>query len=178
MRTPLIALVVFLFAAMVSQAHADPTGAFFRSYLLSTYGVSDPEYSECPKEQRFNGMALCKAQFRRNGKWRYVSASVRDGNAVAYPFTRTWTRKWRSCKKRGRYAPGKLRSNMGYCDYLMAGDIQYSVKFQGKFPKKVFVHGTNTAGFGEIVKYKCTHKQRTARCKNSLGDSFKYTVPG
>ena len=66
---------------------------------------------------------------------------------------------------------------MGYCDYLMAGDIQYAVKFQGKFPKKVFVHGTNTAGFGEIFKYKCTHKQRTARCKNSLGDSFKYTVP-
>ena len=80
-------------------------------------------------------------------------------------------------QERGRYAPGKLRSNMGYCNYLMASDIQYPVQFEGKFPKKVIVHGTNTAGFGEITKFKCTHKQRTARCTNSLGDSFEYTVP-
>jgi hypothetical protein len=173
----LIALFILPCALMsASSARADATGALFRSYIASTYGVSDPEYAECPKVERFNGMALCNAQFRQGRKWRYVSTSVRDDNTVAHPFTRTWTRKWRSCRKRDRYAPGKLRSNMGYCDYLMAGDIQYSVEFQGRFPKKVVVHGTNTAGFGEIVKYKCTHEQRTARCRNSLGDAFKYTV--
>ena len=78
-------------------------------------------------------------------------------------------------QKRGRCAR-QAEVNMGYCDYLMAGDIQYSVKFQGKFPKKVFVHGTNTAGFEEIVEVECTRKHRTARCKTRRR-SFKYTAP-
>jgi hypothetical protein len=66
---------------------------------------------------------------------------------------------------------------MGGCDYLMAGDVQYNVDLQLRFPGRVFVHGTNTAGFGARVEYRCVRENLTARCTNSLGDSFRYTVP-
>jgi hypothetical protein len=174
---PLLLVAVGLGALAVADgAWADAPSAQFRAYLRSQYGVVNPRYARCPRVARFDGTALCEAQFRPRRRWRFVSVTLRDGQ-VLFPFTRTWTRRWRTCSRRSRYVPGRLRSNMGYCDYLMAGDIQDSVRLRGRFPRRVGLHGTNRRGFEPRVSFRCTRRQRTARCTNSLGDSFRYTVP-
>jgi hypothetical protein len=173
---PLLVAVVLGALAVAEGAWADAPSAQFRAYLRSQFGVVNPRYARCPTVQRFDGTALCEAQFRPRRTWRFVSVTLRDGQA-RFPFTRTWTRRWRTCSRRSRSVPGRLRSNMGYCDYLMAGDVQDSVRLRGRFPRRVVVHGTNTLGFEPRVVFRCTRRQRTARCTNSLGDSFRYTVP-
>ena len=173
-----LALTVMVALGSSAVASADAVGTAFRAYLTAEYGTTHPQYAECPQIERFeNGDAICKAEFKRSGRWRYVDATLRaDGSVIRKPYTSTWKRKWRTCKSGDRYAPGKLISNLGYCNRLMAGDVQNSVAFQGKYPKRVGFHGTNWAGFGEIAIFRCTHKGRTVRCENSLGDAFRYTV--
>lgn len=158
------------------NARADATDGAFSAYLLERYGVDDPEYARCPLVERFDGRAICKAEFRDGRKWRYVSVNLLEDGSSEFPFTRSWVRKWRTCKRGGRYVPGKLRANSGACDYLMASDIQYSVENRDRWPRSTSVHGTNWAGFAGIARYACKRKGRTAQCTNDLGDSFKYTV--
>jgi hypothetical protein len=175
-----LALTLGLACCGVALAAQQPV-APFRAYLASRFGVRNPRWVACPGQQRFNGMALCEAQFRQGTRWRFVSVSVRNGR-VEFPFTTAWVRRWRTCRIRDRrYVPGALRSNFNTASCggyeLMAGDIQYAVKFQRRWPRQAYVHGTNTAGFGARVLYRCVRVNRTARCTNSLGDSFRYTVP-
>lgn len=161
---------------------AQRPGVRFRAYLVSRFGVRNPRWWTCPGQERFNGLALCEAQFRQGSRWRFVSAAVRNNGNIAYAFTNAWLRRWRDCRVRDRrYVPGTLRANTnttscgGY--ELMASDIQYDVQFRRRFPRFAHEHGTNTAGFGARALYRCHRVNRTARCTNSLGDSFRYTVP-
>lgn len=180
----LLALTLgFLASGSTVALAAQQPGVRFRAYLASRFGVRHPRWVACPGQQRFNGLALCEAQFRQGPRWRWVAASVRIRNGgIAFPTTRTWLRRWRTCRVRDRrYVPGMLRANINSTSCgayeLMAGDIQHSVKFRHRWPRQAVVHGTNTAGFGARVVYKCIRVNRTARCTNSLGDSFRYTVP-
>jgi hypothetical protein len=103
---PLLLVAVGLGALAVADgAWADAPSAQFRAYLRSQYGVVNPRYARCPRVARFDGTALCEAQFRPRRRWRFVSVTLRDGQ-VLFPFTRTWTRRWRTCSRRSRYVPG------------------------------------------------------------------------
>jgi len=178
-----IAAAVTAMIALATPATAAAANPFprFRAYIATTFGVRNPRYSRCPQAQRLQGgLALCEAQFRQGPRWRYVSAGVRRNGTIAFPFTRTWVRRWRGCPVHDRrFVPGTLRVNNNDCGgaSLMASDIQHAVLFRSGFPRRAFVHGTNTAGFGPRVEYRCVRNNRTARCVNQLGDSFRYTVP-
>ena len=178
MRSVICGFAVLALLTVVSTARADVPTARFRAYLASTFGVLSPQWVACPRVQRFNGQSLCEAQFRQGTRWRWVAAAVSSTGSITGPSTRTWVRSWRTCPRRDMSSvPGTLSSNMGDCDYLMAGDVQNDVDLQLRFPGLVLVHGTNTAGFGARVEYRCVRENLTARCTNSLGDSFRYTVP-
>lgn len=160
---------------------AQRPGVRFRAYLALRFGVRNPRWWTCPGQQRFKGLAACEAQFRQGPRWRFVSASVRNNGNIAFPFTNAWVRRWRDCPRRviAPFVPGTVRANAPSCGAaaLMASDIQHSVQFRRRFPREAVAHGTNTAGFGARVIYRCVRVNRTARCTNSLGDSFRYTVP-
>lgn len=178
MRRLIFGLAMLAVLTVVSSACADAPNAQFRAYLASRFGVRAPRWAICPRVAEFNGLRPCEAQFRQGSRWRFVSTAIRTSGTFMTPFTRTWVRRWRTCPRRHvSYVPGTLRSNTGTCDYLMAGDVQYEVDTRLRFPRRVGVHGTNTAGFGARVDYRCIRQNRTARCTNSLGDSFRYTAP-
>jgi hypothetical protein len=125
--------------------------------------------------------AICMAQFKSGRTWRYVSGLIEDGEdgpVFAHrPWSRTWTRRWRRqsarCVRQAGVR-GRLYSNDGTCPSLMVGDIAYTVK-QGGRPRYAYWHGTNTAGFEKVARYRCSSRGRTITCRNGLGDAFRWS---
>jgi hypothetical protein len=163
----------------------------FKQQLAGRYGSAFTGASQfwvkCPSQEFFTDgfnddgyqSALCTAQFESHGRWRLVSASINqtdDGPVMAKPFTRTWTRRWtREGAKCASAAgvKGRISSNYGACESLMIGDLRYSVARHERI-RYAYEHGTNTAGFEEVMRYRCKQHGRTITCTNKLGDAFRW----
>jgi hypothetical protein len=100
MRTRAYAVVAAAAATLgfTASARGDAVTDTYLSYLADHYGKRNPAYAECPRVERFNGMALCTAEFRQHGRWRYESVTLKDAH-ISDRFTRTWVRKVRTCKR-------------------------------------------------------------------------------
>jgi hypothetical protein len=163
----------------------------FREALASHYGdewsASTRRWALCPREEFFPAgqdgdspaLALCMAQFKHAGRWRLVSTSLRQadsGPIMRRPWTRTWTRRWRKqparCLRQVN-VDGHVWSNDGTCPALMVSDLSYAVR-AGKPARRAFWHGTNTAGFEHLARYRCNRRGRAIRCTNAVGDAFRW----
>jgi hypothetical protein len=173
-------MVAFVFPA---NAHAllSSTAATsaVRADVRDDFGAVGRRYVGCPRVERFDGKQLCYAQFRDAGVWRlrsYLATGTNESPDLDVSFARRWRRTLRTChgsRSERRYAPGRLRSNYFACDYLMAWDIQSAIS-SGKRVRRAYVHGTNTAGFGRIFKFRCRQKRMLAKCHNGMHDRFTY----
>lgn len=193
--------------------------AALRARLGTAYTAAGARYLKCPKEEVFRGdttlpgtededeepideaerapaFAICMFHLRTGRRVTSGSLTVQADDqartvAADKPYVRRFTRGWRSCASRS----GRLRANMPCGGLsLLTGDIDALVS--RRFPKappgrfSVFTHGTNTAGFTEMVRYRCRARSRmvpvrgeahdarrtVATCKNAVGDGFTYTV--
>jgi hypothetical protein len=163
----------------------------FESTLKTRYGDAWEQASRrwalCPTQEFFphglgndgTAAAICMAQFRSGDTWRYVSGLLEytdDGPVLDRPYTRKWRRAWKrrsaSCARRAGVG-GVIYSNDGTCPFQMVGDLAYSVE-RGRTPKYAYWHGTNTAGFTKIARYRCRNGGRTVTCTNAMGDAFRW----
>lgn len=166
--------------------------AAFKRALAQRYGSNFTRASRswalCPPQEFFpKGLdddgtpsAICMAQFKAGRTWRYVSATIDQGNQGAEmtkPYTRAWTRRWRKlgpkCLRQVR-VKGHVASNDGSCPGLMVSDLAYAVRSHHS-ARRAFWHGTNTAGFQTVARYRCTTRGRSITCTNALGDAFRWT---
>jgi hypothetical protein len=53
----------------------------------------------------------------------------------------------------------------------MASDLETNGR-----PRVIGWHGTNTAGFRQMVRYPCRWRGRVALCTNGMGDSLRYVL--
>ena len=68
---------------------------------------------------------------------------------------------------------GRISSNYGACESLMIGDLRYSVARHERI-HYAYEDGANTAGFGQVVRYRCHQHGRTITCIDKLGDAFRW----
>lgn len=180
----LIALgVICLAPAGVAQGALTPHRAAvaFKHELADQYSSrwthARPAWVDCPKQEIFalggSGpkTALCMAQFKRHGRWRYVSGSVNARLHADLSYARSWVRKWRRAGHKclhGADLSGRLWSNTGACEAQMAGDIAFLHSI-GKPVRRVGSHGTNTAGFEHLVLFRCHQCGSGWQCVNPAG---------
>ena len=156
----------------------------WKSYLARTRGFKSG-WAKCPREEVFSldkgrpKQAICMAQYKVGKTWRFYTGTVSvkaEQPSVKSDFSRKWVRRWHSCRKPrwARDLKGRLRSNYG-CDFLMAGDADYLLR-NGERVRSTFWHGTNTAGFQTVARFRCRHlSKRAVTCRNRLGDAFRYS---
>ena len=169
------------------------TSAFKRAlaeYYGSRFTGASQSWALCPSQEFFpDGFdgddeappsAFCMAQFKSGRTWRYISVGIDqgdDGAEMSKPYTRAWTRKWRmlgpKCLKEAR-VKGRVASNDGTCPALMVSDLDYAIRTHHS-TRRTFWHGTNTAGFQTVARYRCRSRARTITCTNALGDAFRWT---
>ena len=173
----------------LTQANA--TSAFKRA-LADSFGSrfthASRSWALCPSQEFFphgvdnesSPSAACMAHFKSGRTWRYVSALIEQGDNGAEmnkPYARAWTRKWRAlgpkCLKQVQ-VKGRVASNDGACPALMTSDLDYAVRTHHS-TRRAFWHGTNTAGFEKVARYRCKTHARTITCTNGLGDAFRWT---
>lgn len=199
-RVALTVLFVLLFALVWSSAASaiTRTGAerAFAARLADRYGgefeSAAVAWVKCPRQEMYDidddgyREAYCMAELGSARKRRYVSGKVDDDLTVGKLYSSHWMRRWHRCAPRylrELRVPGRLYSNDNNCGgaALMASDLAYSLRtgHLGRHPR-AYWHGTNTLGFDEIAKLRCTvhrhSRTRSIRCRNSLGDAFHYTV--
>lgn len=191
MRRVIVALAVLLPLTVAGAAHADPTTKQFLHYLATKYHQRKPLWAVCPKVERQQEpkLAHCQAQFPLGGnRWRSVTVEILPHGKTALGYSNTWVRKWHLCQQGPVF--GKLVANAPMCSsyYQMIGDLEDSLYHTRppSWPKALFVHGTNGAGFEAVVEYKCNHSNvrrtslglsGTVQCTDALGDSLRYTFP-
>src|SRR5262249_35667075 len=159
----------------------------FKQALAKRYGNAwtraGARWALCPSKEFFpKGLgddrsgpyALCMAQFKSAGRWRFISQRVDQGDpdpVFDKPFTRTWTREGRrrapSCARLAG-VHGTIESNDGTCESLMIGDLAYEVHHHLS-TKRVGQHGTDLAGFDKVATYRCRSRGRTITCTNQMG---------
>lgn len=152
----------------------------------------------CPRAEIFGGHAICMAEFEYHHVWHLVAGTVSDqqnqnntftgdsktpdsgGNpndTGTVTFSRQWHRRFRPAPRgcRLHQLRGRLSSNDGACDALMADDLAPEIAHHERL--QVREHGTSLKGFDPIVAYECTEPQhgRTITCRNAVGDAFRYT---
>ena len=155
-----------------------------------TFSKAKPRFVACPQEQFTSiddlpGVA-CAAEFRSGRTWRYVTGSVvADGPQIkpAVGKVRRYVRKWRSCSKsklRKAHITGTLATNAGDCSTAAPAQIVATAKRKKLRSRLTIASATlDQAGFAATSTYRCTIKRSgqvvAATCRNSLGDSFRYT---
>lgn len=166
--------------------------AMLKKQLAHRYGSAWTDASRhwalCPKEEFFRHgfdgksrpVAICMAEFRSTGKrWRFVSATLQEkasGTAIDKPFTRTWKRRWHKQSSRCRRQAdvrGAIYSNDGTCPALQVSDLAYALA-RHQSTKFAYWHGTNTAGFEKVARFRCHRHGRSIRCVNKMGDGFRW----
>jgi hypothetical protein len=154
----------------------------FKKYLASDFPGLRDVYAKCANlwtdDSENTQNAECMAHFRVGKKYHYLSTVplVEDDSYLitypAGPYHRTWMRKWRKagpkCLRTGSFRPlhGVLYSNGFGCDARMADEIYRG--FTGW-------HGTGTASFLDITRYRCRKRGPTYFCQNRVGDAFRWT---
>ena len=90
-------------------------------------------------------------------------------------YERSWVRRWRrtpsGCARAWGVA-GTIYDNDHACNGDMAGDLERAMR-SGQATRRAFVHGTNTAGFGQVVDYRCHRRGVSVTCANAMGDAFR-----
>ena len=177
MTTVVVGLVALALPVLV-WASVTPTSAAsaVKTAIREEFGSVAHRYVKCPRQQIINGKANCVSEFRVGNIWHGRYSRVDASGHVKNLFQRQWVRRYRTChgsRSERRYAPGKLRSNDGACDYPMAGDVQYALD-HGQHVRLAFVHGTGTRFYPTVFLYRCKQHGRRVTCHNALGDAFKY----
>lgn len=154
----------------------------------SEFQAADQSWVKCPREQIFDldedgyDDAICMAVFGTGRTRRYATGTVNSAFDAEVGYTRRWIRQMRRCASRyARNIGGTVWTNDGSCGTAgqLASDLAYRMR-RGTIGRRatVFWHGTNTAGFGELVKLPCTVRRTrstyTASCRNKLGDALRY----
>lgn len=187
----LIALsVVCMVPIGVAHAKLTPPRATvaFKHELADRYGArwthARPAWVRCPR-QEILGMgvggsgpktALCMAQFKRHGRWHFASGGVNARRNADISFTRSWKRQWRRAGRKCLHMTrltGRLWSNTGGCEALMAADIAYWLQ-SGRPVRRVVQHGTDLLGFEHIAVYRCHRRGAGVQCVNRMGDALRY----
>lgn len=147
---------------------------------------ASPVWVACPKEAVFDidgTHAYCWGEFEKRRTRHFIVAKVDTDLTAEITDTAKWRREWRRCA--GRYIRsygirGSLVTNDRRCATysLIISDIDYYIR-EGRLKREFITgwHGTNTIGFGRVVRYVCKSKRHGSlyriKCSNSLGDGFK-----
>lgn len=123
-------------------------------------------------------VVFCMAEFSYHRRRRFLEGRVdvlASGMRAHVAYERTWIRRWRrsSAARTGPWGvTGTLYSNDGACNGDMAGDLERAMR-SGQSTRRAFVRGTNTAGFGKVIEYRCHRHGVTVSCVNGMGDAFR-----
>src|SRR4051794_33118296 len=106
----------------------------------------------CPRAEVLPQVVFCMGEFRYHGRWRFLEGTIARGSFRArVVYARSWVRRWRRTPSgcgRAWGVAGTIYDNDHACNGDMAGDIERAMR-SGQSTRRAFVHGTNTAGFGQ-----------------------------
>jgi hypothetical protein len=165
-------------------------------YLTGKYGAgfstSGRRLVRCSKEQIWTNddgfrETYCEAQFKAGRTWRHVTGSVTEDGSNRLVVDSNWSRKWQrrwhrpaGCTRNWRDWRVDTRrvsiwSNNGGCYGDILGDIQRrALKTGGASKFSAWNHGTGTAVYPEIYRYRCRKRNHAVTCTNDMGDAFRF----
>ena len=178
-----VALAVTASLLAVGPAQASTSGratARFKAHLGAVYKArwrhASRRWALCPRAEVLPQAVLCMAEFRYHGRWRFLEGTLfRRTFRARVEYARSWVRRWRRTPSgwaRAWGVAGTIYDNDHACNGDMAGDIERALR-SGRPTRSAFVHGTNTAGFGHVVAYRCHRSGVSVTCVNAMGDAFR-----
>ena len=163
--------------------------AAFAALLPAGAQAPAAEGAYCPEvlDGEAQPWSQCFAEYKLAGRWHIAQGQATQTSlapTATVQRTSSWTRKWARCSLRDWPIPGKLASNNNCGNgapqsdvYFVAQEMWWGSKRTGRLlrARQAGWQFVDSAGFGSIGTYRCTHASRTVTCTNRVGDSFRYT---